>query len=77
MNNNNNNNNNNKKKKKKKKKSNVWVGWSTRNVIHRELREKQKFYHSNECHVHKPESDLEHKMHEIPRNFEIRTDHPI
>ena len=50
-----------------------WVG----KMIHWELCKKFKFGHTARWYTHKPEYVLENETHEIHRDFEIKTDHPI
>ena len=50
-----------------------WVG----KVIHRELRKKFKFDHTNKGYMHNPESVPENGTHKILWDFEIQTDHLI
>ena len=46
-------------------------------VIHLELCEKSKFYHTNKWHLHKSESVLKNETHKPLRDCEIQTDHLI
>ena len=44
-------------------------------VIHSELLQKLKCYHTNKWYMHNPESVLENEMHKLLWDFEIQTDH--
>ena len=59
-----------------RKEFNTRYDWKEK-VIHWELCKKLKFDHTTKWYVHKPESVVENKMHEILLDFKIQTDNLI
>ena len=46
-------------------------------VIHWELCERLRFYHTDNWYIHKQESAQENKMYKILWNFELQTTHSV